>query len=90
MSPKFNYKTVNKTLGRQDLTDDSGLEVDEERPGDVLAGPVLGVEGVEGAVVLDAEGLVRGHLAVGHDPVLQAEQLPARIADLRSVCVSQV
>ena len=49
----------------------------------MLAGPVLGVEGVEGAVVLDAEGLVRGHLAVGHDPVLQAEQLPARIADLR-------
>ena len=39
------------------LTDDCGLEVDEERPWDVLAGLVLRVEGVEGAVVLDAEGL---------------------------------
>ena len=39
------------------LTDDCGLEVDEERPGDVLAGLVLRVEGVEGTVVLDAEGL---------------------------------
>ena len=48
----------------------------------MLPAPVLGEEGVEGAVVLDAEALVRRHLAVGHDAVLEAEQLPAGVADL--------
>ena len=57
------------------LINDAGLEVHEDRPGHVLAGPRLREEGVE-AVVRDAERVVRGHHAVGVDPVLQAVQLP--------------
>ena len=41
----------------------------------------LGEEGVE-TVIAPSDGLVRGHLAVRLDPVLQAVQLPAGIADL--------
>ena len=47
----------------------------------MFAGPRLGEEGVE-TVVAPSDGLVRGHLAVRLDPVLQAVQLPAGIADL--------
>jgi len=64
-----------------DLVDDRGLEVDEDRARDVLAGARLGEEGVEG-VVAAADRLVRGHLAVGLDAMLEAVQLPAGIADL--------
>ena len=60
---------------KPDLVDDGGLEVHEDGPGHVLAGPRLREEGVE-AVVRDAERVVRGHHAVGVDPVLQAVQLP--------------
>jgi hypothetical protein len=47
----------------------------------VLARAGLGKEGVE-RVVAAADGLVRGHLAVGLDAVLQAEELPAGVAKL--------
>ena len=47
----------------------------------MFACPRLGEEGVE-TVVTPSDGLVRGHLAVRLDPVLQAVQLPAGIADL--------
>ena len=47
----------------------------------MFACPRLGEEGVE-TVVAPSDGLVRGHLAVRLDPVLQAVQLPAGIADL--------
>jgi hypothetical protein len=57
------------------------LKVDEHGPGDVLAGARLGEEGVEG-VVAGPDGLVRGHLAVGLDAVLEAVELPAGIAYL--------
>ena len=63
------------------LTDDGGLQVDEDGPRDVLAGSRLGEEGVE-AVVAPSDGLVGRHLPVRLNPVLQAVQLPARIADL--------
>jgi hypothetical protein len=49
----------------------------------VLAGTRLGEEGVEG-VIAAANGLVRGHLAVRLDTVLEAVELPARIADLNT------
>ncbi len=61
------------------LTDDGGLEVDEDGPGHVLPGAGLGEEGGEGVV---AHGLVGGHLAVRLDAVLQAVQLPAGVAHL--------
>jgi hypothetical protein len=63
------------------LTDDSGLQIDEDGTGNVLASAGLAEEGVEG-VVTTADGLVGGHLAIRLDAVLQAVQFPAGIADL--------
>jgi len=65
------------------LIDNRWLEVDKDGPGDVLACAGLAEEGVEG-VVSTSDGLVRRHLAIRLDPVLQAVQLPAGIADLHS------
>ena len=59
------------------------LKVDKDGPGDVLACAGLGEEGVEG-VVAAADSLVRGHLAVRLDPMLEAVELPAGIAHLAS------
>jgi len=64
-----------------DLVDDGGLEIDKDGSGDVLACTSLGEKGVEG-VVATADGLVRGHLAVWLDAVLEAVELPASITDL--------
>jgi len=66
-----------------DLIDYSWLEIDEHGTGNVLAGSGLAEEGVEG-VVTTSDGLVRGHLAIGLDAVLQAVQLPAGIAGLHT------
>merc|ERR1719231_1399744 len=64
-----------------DLVDQGRLKVEEDRTGDVLAGTSLGEEGVEG-IVATANGLVGGHLAIGLDAVLEAEELPARVTGL--------
>jgi hypothetical protein len=64
-----------------DLVDDGGLEVDKAAAGDVLSGTSLREEGVEG-IITTTDGLVRGHLPIGLNAVLQAEQLPAGITDL--------
>merc|ERR1719446_289490 len=66
---------------RADLVDHGRLEVDEDAARDVLARAGLGEEGVEG-VVAAADGLVRGHLAIGLDAMLEAVKLPARITAL--------
>ena len=66
---------------RADLVDDGRLEVDEDGAGHVLARAGLREEGVEG-VVAAADGLVRGHLAVRLDAVLEAVELPARVTAL--------
>ena len=66
-----------------DLVDDGGLEVDEDGARHVLARAGLGEEGVE-RVVAAADGLVRGHLAVGLDAVLEAVELPARVTALHA------
>jgi hypothetical protein len=47
----------------------------------VLAGTCLREKGVEG-VVSAADGLVRGHLAIRLDAVLEAVKLPARVTGL--------
>ena len=65
------------------LIDHRGLKVDKDGPGDVLACPGLGEEGVEG-VVSAANSFVRGHLAVRLDTMLEAVELPAGIAHLAS------
>ena len=64
-----------------DLIDDGRLEVHHDGTRDVLAGAGLGEEGVEG-VVAAADGLVRGHLAVRLDAVLEAVELPAGVTGL--------
>ena len=65
------------------LTDYVGLQVDHDGSGHVFPGARLRKEGAEG-VVDDALGLAGGHGAIGQDAVLQAIQLPARVADLNA------
>jgi len=64
-----------------DLIDDSGLEIEEDSAGDVLASTSLGEEGVE-SVVTATDGLIGRHLTVRLDTVLEAEELPAGVTDL--------
>jgi len=64
-----------------DLIDDGGLQVEEDATGNVLAGTSLGEEGVE-SIVATADGLVRGHLTIGLNTVLEAEELPAGVTNL--------
>jgi hypothetical protein len=61
----------------------SGLEVDENRAWDVLASASFREERVEG-VVAAANGLVRGHLAIRLDTVLEAVEFPAGITKLNA------
>jgi len=58
-----------------------GLKINENSPGDVLASSSLAEEGVEG-VVASSNGLVRWHLSIRLDAMLQTVQLPAGVADL--------
>jgi hypothetical protein len=64
-----------------DFIDDSGLEIDENSAGNVLASASLAEEGVEG-IITSANGFVRRHLTIRLNAVLQAEQLPAGVTDL--------
>lgn len=65
------------------LTNYSRLQVHKYSPRHMLPRSSLAEESVEG-VVSSAQGLVRRHLAIRLDAVLQAVQLPAGIADLDS------
>jgi hypothetical protein len=64
-----------------DLIDHSGLQVQEDGTGNVLASTTFVEEGVEGIVTV-SHGLVRGHLAIRLDAMLKAVKFPACIADL--------
>jgi hypothetical protein len=64
-----------------DLIDHCRLEVYEHAAWNMLACAGLRKECVEG-VVATADGLIRWHLAIGLDAVLEAEQFPTRVADL--------
>lgn len=46
-----------------ELIDNTGLQVDEDRPGDMLPGPGLVEEG--GEAVVSGAGSIHGHCAVG-------------------------
>jgi len=78
-------------LGVKELAISSGtnfvnngrLQVDKDGPGDVLASSSLREEGVE-RIIADSNGLVRGHLTIRLDAVLQAVEFPAGIANLDS------
>merc|ERR1711970_1272672 len=64
-----------------DLIDDGWLEIEEDASGDVLSGTSLREEGVEG-IVTTTDGLVRWHLTIRLDTVLEAEELPAGVTNL--------
>jgi hypothetical protein len=64
-----------------DLVNDGGFQVNVDGTGDVLAGTSLAKEGVEG-IIATTDGLVRGHLTVRLNTVLEAEELPASVTDL--------
>jgi len=64
-----------------DLIDDGRFQVEEDSSWDVLAGTSLREEGVEG-IVTTTDGLVRGHLTIRLDTVLEAEEFPAGVTDL--------
>ena len=64
-----------------DLIDDGWLEIKEDGSWDVLASTGLGEEGVE-SIITTSDGLVRWHLTVWLDSVLEAEKLPACVTDL--------
>jgi hypothetical protein len=64
-----------------DLVNDGGFEIEEHSARDVLAGTSFGEKGVEG-IVAATNGLVRGHLAIRLDAVLEAVKLPAGVTDL--------
>ena len=61
-----------------DLIDDGWLEIKEDGSGDVLSSAGLGEEGVE-RIVTSADGLVRRHLSIGLDSMLEAVKLPAGV-----------
>lgn len=64
-------------------TDYGWFQVNKHGTGDVFASTGLAEESVE-TVVARSDGLVRGHLAIRLDTVLQAVQFPAGISDLDS------
>jgi len=70
------------TIGSSaDFVNDSWLKVNEHTTGHVLASTSLREESVEG-IIATADSLVRRHLPVGLDPVLEAEKLPTGVTDL--------
>lgn len=62
------------------LTNDSWFQINEDSPRDMLPGTSLREEGGKG--VITAHELVRRHVSVGLDAMLQAVQLPTGIANL--------
>ena len=62
------------------LTNDSWFQINEDSSRDMLPGSSLREEGGKG--VITAHELVRRHVSVGLDAMLQAVQLPAGIANL--------
>lgn len=63
------------------LTNDGRFQVEKDRSGNVLSCPRLTEKGVEGVIPCSSH-LVWGHLSIRLDPMFQAVQLPACIANL--------
>jgi len=64
-----------------DLIDDGWFEIEEDASWDVLSSTSLTEEGVEG-IITTTDGLVRWHLSVWLDSVLEAEEFPTGVTDL--------
>jgi hypothetical protein len=63
------------------LINNGGLEIDHHATWHMLPSARLGEKRVEG-IIAASNGLVAGHLAIWLDAMLQAEKLPASVADL--------
>ena len=64
-----------------DLIDDSGFQIKEDCSWDVLSGSGLGEEGVE-SIITTTDSLVRWHLSVWLNSVLEAEEFPTSVTNL--------
>jgi len=64
-----------------DFVNNGWLEVEEDASWDVLSGTSLREEGVE-SIITTTDGLVRWHLTVWLNTVLEAEELPAGVTNL--------
>jgi len=64
-----------------DFIDDSGLQINKDGSGNVLAGTSLREESVE-RVVTTSNGLVRGHLTIRLDTVFQTVEFPTGVTNL--------
>ena len=64
-----------------DFIDNGWFQIEEDATGDVLAGTSLGEEGVE-SIITATDGLIRWHLTIWLDTVLEAEKFPAGVTNL--------
>ena len=64
-----------------DLVNDGGLQINKDSSRNMLTSSSLREEGVE-AVISSSNGLVRGHLTIRLDTVLQTVELPTGITNL--------
>lgn len=68
-------------LSTADFITDGWFEIDKDSTWDVLAARSLREEGVEG-IIGKTKRVVRGHVTIRGDTMLQAVQLPALVSDL--------
>lgn len=66
---------------RQELTDNSWLQVDENSSWDVFPSTSFAEEGVEG-VVTSPDGLIWGHLPIRLDTMFQTVEFPTSVSNL--------
>jgi hypothetical protein len=64
-----------------DFINNGWFQIEEDATWDVLAGTSLGEEGVE-SIITATDGLVRWHLTIWLDTVLEAEKFPAGVTNL--------
>jgi hypothetical protein len=68
------FRVKELTVGSHaNLINDSGLKINKDSPGNMLATSSLSKEGVEG-IIMASKRLVRWHLAVRLDSMLEAEK----------------
>ena len=73
---------VELTVGSNSgLVNDSGLQVNKDSSGNMVAATSFREEGLEGVV---SESLIRWHAAIRLDTVLQAVELPTGVSNLAS------
>ena len=71
-----------------DLINNGGLKIKEDGTGYVLSSSGLREEGVESIITI-SDGLVRRHLTIRLDAMLQAVELPTGISDL-TTCLANM